>query len=110
MEFSLGRIVWPPENRWQTPQTRPCRLREKAPHLRQHRAGQTNTLDHQQARQNDLKLTVAERSRRVAVDNGKRPFGGLRRKPPCRRRTERAKGSSVRSTLEWRMEGSPCPE
>jgi transposase len=29
------------------PQACPCRLREKAPHLRQHRADQRNTMDHQ---------------------------------------------------------------
>ncbi len=65
MESSLGRIVWPPENRWQTPQTCPCRLRKKAPHLRQHRADQRNTMDHQKACQNYLKLMVAEREREL---------------------------------------------
>jgi len=39
-----------------TPQARPYRLREKAPHLRQHRADQTTTVDPQKARRNCLKL------------------------------------------------------
>src|ERR1700688_247317 len=69
MESSFGSVVCTPENRWQTPQACPYRLREKTPHLRKHRADQTTTLDHQKARRNDLKPIVAERSRRIAIDD-----------------------------------------
>jgi hypothetical protein len=48
------------------PPTCPCRLREEASHLRQHRADQTTTMDPQKARRNDPKPMVAERSRRTA--------------------------------------------
>lgn len=54
MESGFGRLVRTPGNRWQTPQTRPCRLREEASHLRQHRADQTTTMDPQKARRSDL--------------------------------------------------------
>jgi hypothetical protein len=54
MESGFGRLVCTPGNRWQTPQTRPCRLREEASHLRQHRADQTTTMDPQKARRSDL--------------------------------------------------------
>jgi len=46
MEPGAGRPIRPAESRWQPPQARPCRLRPKAPHLRNYCSRQSPVMDH----------------------------------------------------------------